>query len=252
MKRPQTEPELRAAREALCAALGLEGVSPRLDQALTHPSYANERPEVGDYEKLEFLGDAVLGLCVSELLMERDGDSDEGELTVLRAALVNATALAARAEALGLGAALRLGRGADASGERHRRNVLCDALEAVFGAVYLDAGLERARSLCRLLLGAELERLRAGAASVRDAKSVLQEHLPAQGLAAPRYCVVGADGPPHARRFTVEVEVTAPDGSRLATAQGVGSSKKDAEQAAAQAALAALQGARVDEPAGAS
>lgn len=210
---------------------------PHLDEALTHPSFANEQPAVArDNQRLEFLGDAVLGLCVSELLMESFTHVDEGQLTLMRASLVNAKALARAAREHHVGAALRLGRGADVAGERNRTNVLADVMEALVGAVYLDAGPAKARELTRRVVEIPLERLIAAGGMERDAKSRLQEHAQARGLDAPHYEVVAVEGPPHDRTFTVTANV---DGN--VAGEGSGGSKKHAEQEAARAALDAIE-----------
>ena len=214
-------------------------------EALTHPSYANEQKVPSpDNQRLEFLGDAVLGVCVSELLMDAFENVDEGTLTVMRASLVNTGALAKAAKRLGIPAALRLGRGADAAGERHRTNVLADGMEAVIGAVYLEGGLTAARKVSRRVVGDALDKLIADGGIKRDPKSRLQELVQARGLDAPVYSVVQAEGPPHARMFTVRVEVKLDRGSDDAVVgDGNGRSKKLAEQEAARAALAALDDA---------
>lgn len=207
---------------------------PHLEEALTHPSFANEqRPgRRFDYQRLEFLGDAVLGLLVGELLMSRFPNAKEGELSLMRSLLVNTDALAAWARAVGLGPALRLGRGADAAGERERENVLADAVEALVGAVYLDRGIPEARELAAAIVDDPLSGLEPGGAIGRDAKSELQERVQAAGVASPRYRVVGSEGPDHRREFVVVVEV---DG--VIAGEGRGRSKKLAEQAAARAAI---------------
>jgi ribonuclease-3 len=250
-----------AAAVSIAARLGLDASAPHLEEAFTHPSLTNEQrcpgaEPIRDNQRLEFLGDAVLGLAVSELLVTTRGDLDEGQLTFMRASLVNARTLAEIAGELDLGQALRLGRGADATGERDRPNVLADALEALVGAVYLDQGLDEVRRLVRLLVGDRIGELARAGAVQRDAKSRLQELLQARGLTPPRYRVVAEQGPPHAREFWVEVtlvlldgavvgaepdEATA-DGSTRYTwrATGQGRSKKLAEQAAASAALERL------------
>ncbi|MEZ4308541.1 MAG: ribonuclease III [Polyangiaceae bacterium] len=213
--------------------LGIETPTAHLEEALTHPSYANEhRGSARDNQRLEFLGDAVLGLCVSELLMDRFPEAREGELSLMRASLVNTDALADWARAISLGDALRLGRGADAAGERQQKNVLADAVEALVGAAYLDHGLEAARKLARTIIADPLERLASGPALERDPKSELQERVQARGGSSPRYRVVEAIGPDHSREFLIAVEV---DGQPLG--EGRGRSKKRAEQEAARTAL---------------
>jgi ribonuclease-3 len=230
----------------LCARLGLEGELAHLEEALTHPSYANEqRGRCPDNQRLEFLGDAVLGLLVGELLMERLPSAKEGELSLLRSQLVNAEALAAWGRSVGLGSCVRLGRGADAAGERDRDNVLADAAEALVGAVYLDRGLSDARALAASIVAEPLAQLATRGPVGRDAKSELQERVQAEGGTSPRYRVVAVEGPDHRREFVVEVEAF---GAVLA--QGRGRSKKLAEQAAARAAIEArAQAAAAPEPA---
>lgn len=237
------ESERERAISELCARLGVHDELPHLREALTHPSYTNEqrRSGVSDNQRLEFLGDAVLSLCVSEMLMAVFADVDEGQLTVMRAALVNAEALASGARTLGLGDALQLGRGADAAGERNRSNVLADAMEAVIGAVYLDLGLDQARVVSRTLLGERVAQLVADGGMERDPKSRLQELLQSRGLEAPTYHVVEVEGPPHARRFTVRVVCRIDSAVDGLGAEGQGRSKKLAEQEAARAMLEALE-----------
>jgi ribonuclease-3 len=233
---PGPPPSEEAGRRALALAerLGLSGDLPHLEEALTHPSFANEqRGRCADNQRLEFLGDAVLGLLVGELLMARLPSANEGELSLLRSQLVNTEALATWARSVDLGPPLRLGRGADAAGERDRDNVLADAVEALVGAVYLDRGMAEARALAGVIVADPLARLGDGAAVERDPKSELQEQVQAGGGTSPRYRVTGTEGPDHRRSFVVVVEV---DGRVLG--EGRGRSKKLAEQAAARAAIA--------------
>jgi ribonuclease-3 len=220
--------------ENIARRLNLPEDLPHLEEALTHPSYSNEQRRGArvDNQRLEFLGDAVLGLCVSQLLMSRFPMADEGELSLMRAALVNTEALASWARAVDLGRALRLGRGADAAGERDQTNVLADAVEAVVGAVYIDLGLERARAFTEAIVAEPLARAEREGGSGRDAKSELQERVQAAGEPSPRYRVVAAEGPDHQREFVVAVEVAG-----QVVSEGRGRSKKLAEQAAARAAL---------------
>ncbi len=222
----------KSPREIL-ELLGLDGACAHLDEALTHPSYANEhRDSARDNQRLEFLGDAVLGLCVSEILMDRFPEAREGELSLMRASLVNTEALADWARAAELGGALRLGRGADAAGERQQKNVLADVVEALVGAVYLDLGVESARRLASAIVGEPLERMASGPPLGRDPKSELQERVQARGGASPKYRLVEAIGPDHSREFVVAVDV---DGELLG--EGRGRSKKRSEQEAARIAL---------------
>lgn len=214
---------------------------PHLEEALTHPSFANEQ-RLGrrtDNQRLEFLGDAVLGLLASELLMERFPAAKEGELSLMRSQLVSTEALAAWARAIDFGPALRLGRGADAAGERERDNVLADAVEALVGAVYLDRGIAAARRFSATIVAEPLSRLESATVVGRDPKSELQEQVQAEGGPSPRYRVVGTEGPDHRRAFIVVVEVL---GEVLG--EGRGRSKKLAERAAARAAIEARALAR--------
>ncbi len=217
-------------RAKLAAIVGTDAVIGRLDEALTHPSFSNE---VGgrNNQRLEFLGDAVLGLCVSELLAERFPQADEGSLTRMRSALVNATALARFAKKFDLGSALLLGRGARISGEREGLNVLADAVEALVAAVYEGLGLDAARKLSAAIVEDPLAEL--GAAPALDPKSALQERVQARGEPTPTYRVLKSEGPAHDPKFLVEVCV-----GEMALGQGEGPSKKAAERAAALAALA--------------
>lgn len=226
--------ELEAARnllrERLRGILG-EGAPevPRLDEALTHPSYANETG-VGDNQRLEFLGDAVLSLCVSELLGNDFPEANEGLLTRMRSALVNAEALAGWARAENLGASIALGRGARSGAERNQTNVLADAVEAVVAAVYHAHGLDGARALVRAVVAPRM-REEVELAS-RDPKSELQERVQALGQEAPRYRVRASRGPDHDAIFEVEVTV----GTRV-LGNGEGRSKRLAERRAAEDAL---------------
>ena len=220
---------------AVAARLGLTFADPSLlAQALRHGSYVNEHPDEGlaSNERLEFLGDAVLGLVISEALYARHPGEDEGALTARRAAVVSTRALARLALRIGLGEHLAVGQGADHAGERRRPSVLAATLEAVAGAVYLDGGLEEAR---RWILGVAAEELDAPVAvsALKSPKSLLQEATYARGGAAPVYRVLSAEGPDHARHFVVEAIV---DGEPLG--RGEGSSRREAETAAAAAALA--------------
>jgi ribonuclease-3 len=222
------------ARERLLQiveALVGPGPLPRFEEALTHPSFANE-VDAPDNQRLEFLGDAVLGLCVAESLVRMDPLADEGKLTRMRAALVNSQALAAWARSVDLGQCMAFGRGANLSSERQRTNVLADATEALVAAVYEERGLGGARSLVADMVReslAQIERL-----DVRDPKSELQERVQAAGHPAPTYRLVETRGLPHDPRFVVDVIV-----ADAAIARGEGSSKRVAERAAATAALAA-------------
>jgi len=203
---------------------------PRFAEALTHPSYANESSEP-DNQRLEFLGDAVLGLCVSELLVREKPEADEGTLTRMRSALVNAEALAMWGRAEGIGEAIALGKGARAGSEREQTNVLADAVEALVACVYESHGLAGARKLVEHVIREPMlqEATRLGN---RDPKSHLQEQVQARGMPAPTYRVRGMRGPQHDPTFEVEVIV-----GDAVLGVGEGRSKRVAERAAATAAL---------------
>lgn len=201
-----------------------------LRQALTHPSFANEQRQNADNQRLEFLGDAVLQFCASELLYERFGGADEGSLTRLRAQVVNAEALAEWARGHRIDEALYLGRGALASGLGASTNVLADAVEALIAACFLDSGLDAARRVCERIVSFGLSH--SDLEGRRDPKSALQEFVQGIGLPPPRYHVLESGGPAHARWFHVEVEV-----DEQALGRGSGRSKRLAERAAAEAAL---------------
>jgi ribonuclease-3 len=216
--------------ERIAELLGLPADAPHFEEALTHPSFANEQRSARHNQRLEFLGDSVLGFCVSELLWSRFPHADEGALTRMRAQLVNAEALAAWARKEELAQVLRLGRGAGAAGLRDSTNVLADAVEAIIAAVYLDVGLEAARAACERVVADELKALESDGA--RDPKSELQERLQAIGGEAPTYDLIETGGPAHQRWFKVGVS----QGQRR-LAEGSGRSKRAAERAAATEAL---------------
>jgi ribonuclease-3 len=226
------EDELAAARAALFAriagAVG-EGEIARFGEALTHPSFANETASP-DNQRLEFLGDAVLGLCVSELLAAAHVNADEGKLTRMRSALVNADALAAWGRRVGIGAALALGRGARSGTERDQTNVLADAVEALVAAVYESRGLDGARALVREIIGTMIAD--ADLLGARDPKSLLQERVQSHGLPTPAYRVMSMRGPQHDPTFEIEVTV-----GEAVLGRGEGKSKRLAERAAAADAL---------------
>jgi ribonuclease III len=199
-----------------------------LIEALTHPSTAGR----SDNQRLEFLGDRVLGLVVSEALLALDRDAREGELAPRLNALVRKETCAEVAAALDLGAALRMGRSEMLTGGRRKTAVLGDAMEAVVAAVYLDGGLEAARAL---ILRAWGERIAAVRAVGRDPKTALQEWAQARGLAPPAYLDLDRQGPDHAPVFSVEARLE--DGR---SAAGRAASKRAAQQAAAEALLGML------------
>ena len=204
-----------------------------LIHALTHSSYANEHRAEGasSNERLEFLGDSVLGMVVADHLFRAHPDMPEGELTRTRAALVCEGSLHEVARSLGLGRCLRLGKGEDAGGGRSRPSILADATEAMFAAVYLDGGMEPARDIIRrFILDKEREK-----AVDRDYKTALQEYVQRTPGQAITYRLVDEIGPDHARVFVMEVCV---DGQ--GAGQGRGRTKKEAEQMAAKAAMEQL------------
>jgi ribonuclease-3 len=206
-----------------------------LDQALRHSSYAHENPESGaSNEQLEFLGDAVLTLTVSTLLLGRFPQSSEGELTRGRASLVNARQLAILARQLDLGLCLLLGRGEEQQAGREKPSLLADALEAVLAATFLDGGLKSAEKLTQLWF----EPLLASLASPpwQDCKTALQEFTQARFKISPTYQLLSESGPGHAKHFVVEVRL-----EERPLAQGQGKTKKAAAQLAAQRALEKLQ-----------
>lgn len=221
--------------ERLEAAIGYEFRNRELlRRALTHASHAYETEESeSDNQRLEFLGDAILGFLTSEHLIGRYPEMREGRLSVIKNYLVSASHLHAVAERVGLGGQLLLGRGEELSGGRVKPGVLADALEALIAAIYLDGGLESARSFVERHICQEAERLAGGGEGpLKNYKGALQETARALNLPAPRYRVVEEHGPAHERRFVVEVRV----GGRW-TARAEGTSKKSAGQEAAQAVL---------------
>lgn len=206
-----------------------------LRQALTHRSYAYERKEPGsDNERLEFLGDAVLDLAVTHLLLEKYPGASEGELSSLRSQMVSEPFLANLALRIGMGAFLRLGKGEEASGGREKASLLADAYEALIGALYTELGFEGTFHLLRRLWEGEWERV--SSAELQDFKSIFQEKIQAKLRIHPRYEVLSEQGPPHQRTFDIGVFV----GPKL-VAQGTGRSKREAEQRAARVALQVLE-----------
>jgi ribonuclease III len=200
-----------------------------LDAALTHTS-AMAAGAVRIGEQLEYLGDAVLGLVIADLLMEKFSHLDEGTLSKRRSMLVRAPTLADKARELGIGEALRLGRGEDRGGGRHKSSILASTYESVLGAIYRDGGFERAKAVITRHFAEDLDR--GGIAGAPDWKTTLQERIQAQYRTVPEYRLAGEEGPAHARQFTAEVWV----GERC-LASGEGTSKREAEQQAARAAL---------------
>ena len=222
----------------LAERLGLRFDDPALlTEALVHSSYVNEHPEgtSESNERLEFLGDAVLSLVMSEALFKRHRDEPEGVLTTRRAAIVSTRGLARIARRLELGDALVLGQGAENSGERGRSSVLAGLFESVVAAIYLDQGLEAAR---RFILEAAAPELDSGvsADALKAPKSRLQEYAFSATGRAPSYRIVSSEGPDHDRHFVVEVAV---DGDILGS--GEGRSRREAETQAAEAALERIE-----------
>ncbi|HEY1576668.1 MAG TPA: ribonuclease III [Terracidiphilus sp.] len=249
---------MEAVFTELEAALGHTFGRPELlVRALTHRSLANQKLHDGlaesevaitDNERLEFLGDAVLGLVVGEALFLGHPEWQEGELTRVRAQLVSRQHISKVAAAISLGDHLRMSRGEDRSGLRRKSTVLSNAMEAVIGALFLDSGLEPVRAFARrYVMGDTVEKLaeqlRSGAA-LGNYKSALQERLQAERAGAPVYRVKSESGPDHRKRFLVEVRLRSAEGEPgKALARGSGSTKKYAEQDAARRALERLTGA---------
>jgi ribonuclease-3 len=244
--------------EELEAALGYRFIQRKaLVCALTHRSLAHElmaRDRTaesplgvypGDNERLEFLGDAVLGLAVAEALFRQHREWHEGELTRVRARLVSRQHMAEVAESVDLGRYLRLSKGEDRTGLRRKSTVLSNGMEAVIGAIYLDGGLDAVKAFVRRqVMGEEAEQLaeelRSGAA-LGNFKSALQERLQADRSGTPVYRVKSESGPDHRKRFVVEVRLMGTeDGAGKPLGRGSGSTKKNAEQDAARKALALL------------
>ena len=255
---------MEAPNHELESVLGYRFSRPELLlHALTHRSLVNEQPaestDPAGNERLEFLGDAVLGLVVAETMFLRNPDWREGELTRLRAQLVSRQHMAEVAGAIDLGRYILLSRGEDRGGLRRKSNVLSNALEAVLGAMFLDGGLDPVRAFVhRHVMGEAAEQLarelRSGDA-LGNYKSALQEHLQAAHAGTPVYRVKSESGPDHHKRFLVEVRLKPELGEPgKPLARGLGNTKKHAEQDAARRALARLTGTRsaeqaVEEPA---
>jgi ribonuclease III len=218
--------------EPLVRQLGYRfGDASLLRQALTHRSFGTPHNE-----RLEFLGDSLLNCAVATLLYERFPALPEGDLSRLRAALVNQSSLSQTAQGLGLGERLRLGEGELKSGGFRRPSILADALEALLGAVYLDAGFEALRKTVGVVLAERLDRAEKTPVD-KDPKTELQEHLQGRRLQLPRYAVMRTEGEAHDQLFTVECRV---DDLAL-NATGTGASRRAAEQAAAAGVLAKLE-----------
>lgn len=206
--------------------------------ALTHSSWSNERGlgHKGCNERLEFLGDSILGFVVAEALYQTYGDKPEGEMTRLRAELVCEASLVESAEPLGLGEQLRLSKGEALGGGHQRPSMIADAFEAVLAAIYLDGGEAAAREFLGRTI---LPKIKKAAAAKHDYKTLLQEAVQRLGISAPTYRMVGESGPDHRKVFTAQVVYAGE-----VAGEGSGFSKKEAEQAAAQAAYERFQGER--------
>lgn len=198
-----------------------------LERALTHRSVTSN-----NNERLEFLGDAVLGMVIADFLYRRESGLSEGDLTRLRASLVNREALAAAAQKLNIGIAVKLGPGELKSGGFRRRSVLADALEAIIGAIYVDGGLEAARAFVHAALAEALADL-PDPAELKDPKTRLQELLQERGLGLPEYATLDVSGPAHRQQFQVACRVPALN----VETRALGASRRSAEQAAAEKLL---------------
>ena len=233
-------------RSLLTAALGVELSDELLELALTHRSYAYEHGGLPTNERLEFLGDSVLGVVVTERLYLGFPDRPEGELAKIRASVVNMNALAAIARELGaggLGAHLLLGRGEELTGGRDKASILADGLESLFGAVFLDHGMEVAKRVIMDLFEPVITRAGTMGAGL-DWKTSLQELVAEKGLGQPHYQITST-GPDHAKHFTATAVI---GGDELGSGQG--RTKKEAEQHAAELAWNALSGQPADDDAG--
>ncbi|MCZ4550302.1 ribonuclease III [Williamsia sp. 1138] len=222
----------------LLAALGISLSDEMLTLALTHRSYAYEHGRLPTNERLEFLGDSVLGVVITEQLYRTHPDRPEGELAKIRASVVNMHALAAVAKGLGpggLGAHLRLGRGEEMTGGRDKASILADGMEALIGAIHLEHGLETARTTVLALFEPALNRSAALGAGL-DWKTSLQELTAEKGLGVPAYQITST-GPDHCKEFTATVMV---GGDSMGS--GVGRTKKEAEQIAASTAWKEISG----------
>lgn len=229
-----TESARRPRADALEHRLGHRFSKPGLlVEALSHPSLGDQRGEAGGFERLEFLGDRVLGLATAELLYERFPDADEGELSRRLAGLVSRDALARLARGLDLGAQLRLGRGEARGGGRENAATLANGFEAVLGALFLDGGLDAARAFVRRELGPLIAE---APAPPEDAKTALQEWAQARHLDLPVYRVLDVVGPAHGPRFRIEAQLAGHEPS-----MGEGATKRAAERAAAAALLVRLR-----------
>ena len=240
-----TTPAARQSRLSSTTLTSLEALGvpaelgPLYELALTHRSFAFEQPEAIQHnERLEFLGDSILGAVVTDLIYSKFPDLPEGDLARLRASVVNTVALAEIARSIGLGHHLKLGKGEEGSGGRDKASLLADSFEAVIGAVYLDKGIERVTEVLRPLFDRVLDEVVAGGMTF-DAKTALQEAAVRVHGEVPVYRVASS-GPDHDKRFTAHVFI-----SGDIYGSGVGHSKKEAEQHAAREALDKLEEADI-------
>jgi ribonuclease-3 len=226
--------------DKLCKTLGYRFQHPELLlQAFRHASYVNEQAaesNLEDNERLEFLGDAVLDLAISHLLMERFENAEEGVLSKYRAAVVDEAGLYQVALRLRLGAYLLLGKGEEQSGGREKPSILANSVEALLGALYLDAGFDTCKGVIRRLFSSSLKRV-GTQEMIHDFKSLLQEYTQASYKTLPRYHLVKESGPAHDKTFIVALTL---NGERLG--EGEGKSKKEAEQQVAREAFLCLKG----------
>jgi len=219
----------------LTQALGAEIDEQLLEIALTHRSFAYESGGLPTYERLEFLGDSVLGLIVTSELYQRYPDLPESRLSPLRSGIVNTTALAEVARTLGLGSHIKIGKGEESSGGRAKASILADSLEALFGALYVDKGFEGARNIILPLISPLISSALEKGAGL-DGKTALQELVAERNLGVPEY-VVTDSGPDHDKNFVAQVRVRGE-----VVGRGEGKSKREAEQIAATLAFTTLSG----------
>ncbi len=229
----QKNPAEETMARELCQALGYNFRDKALlTKALTHASYVNEHPEasLGTNERLEFLGDAVLDLVVGDLLMREYPEADEGELSKLRAALVDERGLFEMAQSFNLGKYLFLGKGEEQNNGRNKPSILSGAFEALMGAIYLDGGFQHAYSVIKRFFTPEIKRARARLME-SDYKTTLQEYTQSQFKCLPEYRLASESGPPHDKRYKVILLL-----KDIVISEGYGRSKKEAEQEAAREA----------------
>lgn len=238
---PERDPE-RENPQSFAARLALSINDPRLIvRALTHRSYLNEHPDaLEDNERLEFLGDAVLDFVVGAWLYQTFPEMNEGEMTRLRSSLVSTERLGEFGRQIEINRALRIGHGEEEGGGRTRTSMLCNAFEALVGALYLDGGIPAVQSFVSPLLTGATQRIRASEGD-RDPKSQLQEWAQGHGHGVPRYVIIAEHGPDHSKDFVVEVQVAG-----RVMGQGEGRSKQAASKIAARAALQLIETEEMD------